>query len=253
MPKWNKYYYKSLEDKFENINSDLEKRIDDVVNGRVAPSINDITIGSGRKLDAAVLFFDIRGFTNRTNSSDINKLKETLFMLDCVIPMVMQIVYDFDGYIEKNTGDGIMAIIGLEDSKEIACQNALSVATTIFAVLKNIINPYLETKEIQKVDARIGIDYGDLIVARIGLPNGTSQYDRNFLTVVGPTPNIASKIQHLAETNQIYVGNEIYKYAEEYKKSFFKDKTPEDWLWKYTPSNEQYKIFHYNAIKDIPK
>jgi adenylate cyclase len=253
MPNWNKEYFKSLEDKFENISSGLEKRVDDVVNGRVAPSINDIKIGSGRKLDAAVLFFDIRGFTNRTNSSDINKLKETLFMLDCVIPMVMQIVYDFNGYIEKNTGDGIMAIIGLEDSKETASRNALSVATIIFSVLKNIINPYLETKKIQKVDARIGIDYGDLIVARIGLPNGTSQYDRNFLTVVGPTPNIASKIQHLAGTNQIYVGNEIYKHVEEYRKPFFKDKTPEDWLWQYTPSNERYKVFLYDAIRNVPK
>lgn len=253
MPNWNKEYFKSLEDKFENISSGLEKRVDDVVNGRVAPSINDIKIGSGRKLDAAVLFFDIRGFTNRTNSSDINKLKETLFMLDCVIPMVMQIVYDFNGYIEKNTGDGIMAIIGLEDSKETASRNALSVATIIFSVLKKIINPYLETKKIQKVDARIGIDYGDLIVARIGLPNGTSQYDRNFLTVVGPTPNIASKIQHLAGTNQIYVGNEIYKHVEEYRKPFFKDKTPEDWLWQYTPSNERYKVFLYDAIRNVPK
>ena len=154
MPTWNKEYYKSLEDKFETINTGLENKIENVVSGRVAPSINDITIGSGRKFDCAILFFDIRGFTNRTSSSDMSKLKETLIMLDCVIPMVMQIIHDFGGYVEKNTGDGVMGIIGLEDEKETATKNALNASLVIFSCLKNIINPYLVSKNIEKVDVR---------------------------------------------------------------------------------------------------
>lgn len=252
MPNWNKEYYKSLEDKLANINSGLEKRIDDVVNGRVAPSINDIAIGSGRKFDGAVLFFDIRGFTNRTSSSDINKLKETLIMLDCVIPLVMQIIYDFGGYVEKNTGDGVMGIIGLEDNQETATKNALIASLVIFSCLENIINPYLIKNNIEKVDARIGIDYGDVIIARIGLPTGTSQYDRNFLTAVGPTANIASKIQHQAETNKIYVGNNIYNNAPTDWKKFFKDKTLEDWEWIYQYTGEKYRVYNFAAVYNKP-
>lgn len=253
MPTWNKEYYKSLEDKFETINTGLENKIENVVSGRVAPSINDITIGSGRKFDCAILFFDIRGFTNRTSSSDMSKLKETLIMLDCVIPMVMQIIHDFGGYVEKNTGDGVMGIIGLEDEKETATKNALNASLVIFSCLKNIINPYLVSKNIEKVDARIGIDYGDVIISRIGLPNGTSQYDRNFLTAVGPTANIASKIQNQALTNKIYVGNNIYNYAPEDWKKFFKDQTLEDWNWIYVYSGEKYKVFDFDAFYNKPK
>lgn len=255
MPNWSAKYYQELEEKFEKIHAGVENKVDNVVNGRSAPAINDIPIGSGRKFDSAVLFFDIRGFTNRTSSSDINELKKTLIMLDCVIPMVMQIIYDFGGYVEKNTGDGIMAIIGLEDDDETSCQNAVSVASTIFCVLKNIINPYLERHAIKKVDARIGIDHGSIIIARIGLPNGTSQYDRNFLTAVGPTANIASKIQHLADTNQIFIGNSVYKNIEEYRKKLCVDKTPveSEWDWIYESSRQRYKIFHFNALRAIPK
>ena len=168
-------------------------------------------------------------------------------MLDCVIPMVMNVIYDFDGYVEKNTGDGVMAIIGLESDQETACQNAVSVATTIFYVLKNIVNPYLETLGIAKVDARIGIDHGEIIIARLGLPNGKSQYDRNFLTAVGPSANIASKIQHHAGTNQIYIGNSVYKNIEEYRKKMCNDTTPSDWTWIYENSKQPYRIYHYTG------
>jgi class 3 adenylate cyclase len=249
MPNWNIDYENSLKEKFSKIHAGLENRIDSVVNGRVAPAINDITIGSGRKFSGAILFFDICGFTNRTNSSDINKLKETLIILDCVIPMVMNIIYDFDGYVEKNTGDGVMAIIGLEANEKTACQNAVSVATTIFFALKDIINPYLETLGIAKVDARIGIDHGEIIVARLGLPNGKSQYDRNFLTAVGPSANIASKIQHQAGTNQIFIGNSIYNSVEEYRKKMCNDKTPSDWMWIYKNSKQPYRIYHYTGVR----
>lgn len=253
MPDWTIQYENSLKEKFGNIHAGLENRIDQVVNGRVAPAINDITIGSGRKFSGAVLFFDIRGFTNRTSSSDIAKLKETLMMLDCVIPMVMNIIYDFNGYVEKNTGDGVMAIIGLEDNDIDACKDAVSVATTIFFALKHIINPYLENLGIQKVDARIGIDYGEVIIARLGLPNGKSQYDRNFLTAVGPSANIASKIQHLAGTNEIFIGDKVYKNIEDYRKEMCEDKTPSDWTWKYSKSKEKYKIYYYSGVRNPHK
>lgn len=249
MPNWNKEYYDSLEEKFEKITDGLADRIDGVINGTIAPAIDDIAIGSAKKMSAAILFFDIRGFTSRTSSSDLSKLKETLIMLDCVIPMVMHIIYDNNGIIEKNTGDGIMAIVGLEDNDNVAAQNALTAATTIFYTLNKMINPYLASLGIKKVDARIGIDVGEVLVARIGTKKGTAKHDRSFLTIVGPTANIASKIQNQAGTNQIWVGDQIMKHAEEYRKSYFKDVTPANWNWIYTPSRNRYSIWHFDAKK----
>lgn len=254
MPSWNNEYYKTLKDKFDSITNGLDDRIEQVIDGRVTPSLEDITIGSGRKMRAATLFFDIRGFSNRTSSADLHSLKKTLVMLDCVIPMVMQIVYDNDGYIEKNTGDGIMALIGVELDDKTAANNALNTATTIFYVLKNLVNPFLATQKIDPVNARIGIDLGTIIIARVGLPNGTAKQQRNFLTAVGPSANLSCKIQQQAGTNEIWTGDLIYQNAEEWRKKYFKDKTPANWTWNYSNSPEKkYNIWEYDAVKNDPQ
>jgi class 3 adenylate cyclase len=254
MPSWNLEYYKSLQEKFNSITDGLDTRIEKVIDGRTAPALDDITIGSGRKMRAATLFFDIREFSNRNGSADLHSLKKTLVMLDCVIPMVMQIVYDNGGYVEKNTGDGIMALLGVEADDKTAANNALNTATTIFYVLKNIVNPFLTTQKIDPVNARIGIDLGTILIARVGLPSGTSKHQRNFLTAVGPSANLASKIQQEGGTNEIWTGDLIYQNAEEYRKKYFKVKTPANWTWTYAgDENKKYNIWEYDAVRTEPK
>jgi len=253
MPNWNLEYWNKLTSQFDSLTENLDDTVDAITNGRTTPALDDIKIGSGRKMRAAVLFFDIRGFTSRTDSSDEEKLKETLYLLNCVIPMVMRIIYDHNGYIEKNTGDGIMAIIGTEDDDKKAANAAINASTAIFYCLKNLINPHLVSVGIKKVDARIGIDIGNLLITRIGLPTGTSKHQRNFLTVVGPTANISSKIQNASATNQIWVGDQIKENAFDWRQPYFIDKTPEKWTWQYSISKRKYKVWQYNAVKYKPK
>jgi len=253
MPTWNLAYIQEINDKLDSIVDGLDDRLESVIDGRIAPALDDITIGSGRKMRAAILFFDIRGFTKRTSSADLEKLKETLYMLDCVIPMIMKVIYDHNGYIEKNTGDGVMAIIGAEETDEVAANNALDTATTIFYVLKHIVNPHLESVGIEKINARIGIDMGTLLFTRIGLPSGTAKTKRNFLTAVGPCANLASKIQNMADTNEIWTGDLIKANSRKNRQSYFVDKTPVNWTWSYSKTNRSYKIWNYNAVKVEPK
>jgi adenylate cyclase len=248
MPNWNKEYWESIKQQFDTNIDGLDDRVDSVTDGRVTPALEDIAIGSGRKMRAVCLFFDIRGFTKRTSSSDLEKLKETLYMLNCVIPTVMKIIYDFNGYIEKNTGDGIMALIGTDDDDETSALNALQASLTIFYTLKHLINPHLETKGIKKVDARIGIDLGQILITRIGLPTGTSKHKRNFLTAVGPTPNIASKIQNAAGTNEIWVGDQIKKKAPEKYQKHFKVESIEGWNWIYSGTTNKYNVWKFHAV-----
>ena len=248
MPNWTKDYWNSIQDDFNSNIAGLGNRVDSVTNGKVTPALDDILIGSGRKMRAACLFFDIRGFTKRTDSSDLDKLKETLYMLNCVIPTVMKIIYDFNGYIEKNTGDGIMALIGTDDDDETSALNALQASLTIFYTLKHLINPHLEKQNIKKVDARIGIDLGQILITRIGLPTGTSKHKRNFLTAVGPTANISSKIQNAADTNRIWVGDQIKKHAPNNYQKHFKNKIIEDWTWIYSGTKEKYHVWEFGAV-----
>lgn len=252
MPNWNKEYLDTLKERFNESTADLNARLSSVVEGRVAPAIDDINIGSARLLRGAVLFFDIRSFSKRVNNSSPEVMKSALLMLDCVIPLVMNIVYDFDGYVEKNTGDGIMAIIGAEKTDAEAANLAIDVAITIFYCLENIINPFLQSQNIEPIDARIGIDLDNMLIARIGTPRGSAKHYRNFLTVVSPAANVACHIQEKAGTNEIWVGDSIKRHAFTYRQTNFINVTPIDWDWTYTSDMSVYSVWKYHAKRGEP-
>src|SRR5690606_25307224 len=191
----------------------LWRRRDAVAEGRVAPAVDAITIGSGRKVTACVIFFDIRGFTQLTSSDDPNTLKRTLFLLNCVIPAIMRVLYRYGAYVEKNTGDGLMAVLGVDTNAQETAKNALNAVAEMFYVLHRLVNPVLVAQGIPPVDARIGMDMGPLLLARIGLPTGSAAHERSSLTAVGPAANRSSKLQGLAGTNEIWCGDAIQRSA----------------------------------------
>lgn len=240
MRTWNREYWFYLTEQFRSISKDLKSKLMGVVAGRVMPSADLIPIGSARKVNAAVLFFDIRGSSNRSGLV-------ALYTLDVVIPMVMRIVHDHDGYIEKNTGDGVMAIFTAMDEQK-ACKAAIESAMTCFYVLKHAINPHLSQVSIPSVDARIGIDFGEILVARIGVHKGSANQDRSFLTAIGPAANIACRLQEQSGTNQIWVGNTIKANAPQEWQNFFKRVLPVEWTWVSSGTTEPYPAWHFDAI-----
>lgn len=229
----------------------LIRRMDAVATGRATPSLESMTIGSGRKVTAAVIFFDICGFTQLTNSDDPETLKRTLLLLNCVIPAIMRVLYRYGAYVEKNTGDGLMAVLGVETNDTVTASHALEIAEEMFFVLHGIVNPELVKLGLQPVRARIGIDMGQILISRIGVPNGTSAHERNSLTAVGPAANRASKIQGMAGVNEVWVGDSIGRSAPKEKLALFDCVTPADWNWTYgnNPQN-RYHCWRYNGRVD---
>lgn len=188
-----------------------------------------MAIGSGRHVRVAVLFFDLRGFSKLTSRAGIDANVDALIVLDLVIPMVTRIVHDFGGFLEKNTGDGVMAVFDAANRQE-GARCAMDAAKTIFSGLKGLVNPVLAANDISPVDARIGIDMGRLIYGKIGTPTGAAHRDRNFMVAIGPAANIACRLQQAAGTNQIWVGNTVksnYKPNSEHWRAV----NPPNWTW----------------------
>lgn len=211
----------------------LIQRMDAVADGRATPSLDAMPIGSGRKVTAAVTFFDIRGFTALTCSDDPQTLKRTLLLLNCVIPAMMRVLYRYGAYVEKNTGDGLMAISGIESDDVRTANDALGAAQEMFWVLHEIVNPAMAEKDLPPVHARIGIDMGQILITRIGLPNGSAAHPRNALTAVGPAANRACKLQAMAGTNEIWCGDALRHAASPDRLHLFDCVTPPDWTWSY--------------------
>jgi adenylate cyclase len=245
MRPWNRGYWDELTLQFKCLTKDLKFKLEEVVNGRVVPSIDNMPIGSARKLQAAVMFFDLRGSSSW--SVDV-----AVYVLNVVIPTMMRIVHDHDGYIEKNTGDGVMAIFALGDGEK-TCKSALQCAMASFCTLREVINPHLLNIGLPTIHARIGIDFGEIVVSRVGVPKGSARQARSFLTAIGAAPNIACRLQEQAGTNEIWVGNAVkVQVPAEWADSFVR-KLPSEWNWVQKGNASQpYKAWHFCHQLAVP-
>lgn len=242
---WQKELFEELRKECRATLGKSPKSESDIPNARVLPSSDGFSLAGAKSVKAAALFFDLRGFTQRVNSDDLQVRLEGLAVLNAVVPVVSRIVYKAGGYIEKNTGDGVMAIIGVEENDKEAVRSSITVALRIFAALNQIINPELQRLGIAPTGARIGIDYGPLLLARVGLPTGTASMDRNFITAVGVSANIACKIQQQAGTNELWLGDSLRMHAPQDWLQWFNEVTIPNWPWVWTPSGDTYRVWNY--------
>src|SRR5258705_9541259 len=118
-------------------------------------------------MTSAVLFFDLEDFTSV--SAHIGK-ERTLSLLNMIIPTIMKIVKHYDGVVEKNTGDGLMAILGTETPSDlIVARDAIECAMSIRKTVIDYVYPHLAQDDLPIMKFRIGVDMGEILVSRIGL------------------------------------------------------------------------------------
>ena len=199
--KWNPFFYRKITNYLtQNLRIYL-RRLRKIRKGLTMPDLSTLEIGSARRMDVAILFFDLENFT--TTSSKISN-EATLFILNNIIPSLTRIIRHWGGTVEKNTGDGIMAILGTEtrDPQTIA-REAVESAMAIRYIMLEEIKKTLADQQLPILNFRIGIDMGEVLISRIGIKN------MNFITVVGDAANRASKLQSLSRTNGISVGENI--------------------------------------------
>jgi class 3 adenylate cyclase len=113
-----------------------------------------------------------------------------------------EIIFKYDGMIDKYIGDCLMAVFGAPIEKKKDPERAIQAAQEMRKELRKMIaNEGLE----KKFDVRIGINTGQVVAGNIGSPN------RLEYTVIGDPVNIASRLESIAKPNQILIGEETYK------------------------------------------
>ena len=161
------------------------RRSKKVPDARTMPDLHALGIGTAKRMQAAIMFFDFENFTIVT--SHISQ-EETLMILNVATTTVMRIVREWGGTVEKHTGDGVMAILGTETAEaKIIAQQAIESAQTIKYLMQVDVLPHLVSQGLPSLNFRIGIEMGEVLISRIGL------HKMNFLTAVGSPANRASK------------------------------------------------------------
>ena len=101
-------------------------------------------------------------------------------------------VAEWDGFISKWTGDGLMAYFGFPIPHEDAAYRAARAALAILERTKAM-NPRLEEEFGVRIQTRIGVHTGLVVIADMGAGDWVHTSD-----LVGETPSIAARLEHLA-------------------------------------------------------
>ena len=139
----------------------------------------------GDKKELTVLFSDIRGFT--TISEGLTP-EELVSLLNEYLTVMTDIVFKYDGTLDKYMGDAIMAIYGapLEQQNHAAsaCHSALEMMTALGRLNEKWI---AEGKK--PLDIGIGINTGPMMVGNMG---SEQRFD---YTVMGDAVNLGSRLE----------------------------------------------------------
>jgi len=210
--------------------------------GRVIPDDEDLAIGQGRRLQMAVLFLDISGFTKRPSETE-DEQAMLLKMLNLFFTEMIKIAEEYGGTVEKNTGDGLMAYFedGISTPKGTGSKRAVACALTMMAANEHLIKPILCATPVPEIEFRISIDYGAVTIARLG---AARRFNANV--AIGATANFACKMLSFAQPGEIVIGAAV------------RDQLPPDWYqftqhlpvttgWNYRLTGLPYPLYLYTG------
>jgi len=134
--------------------------------------------------------------------------EEAYALLDKVLEILIHKVHDYEGTVNKMTGDGIMALFGAPIALEDAPQRAIRSAHAIHWAMARFSDKVKQEKGLLPIKMRIGINTGPVVIGTLG--NDL----RVEFTAVGDTVNLASRMEGLAEPGATYVTEDTFKFTE---------------------------------------
>ncbi len=173
-----------------------------------SPQVIDMIIQSGQDTqedlmgatdkNATILFTDIIGFTRLSEQMSPREVNQ---LLNQYFSRMTDIIFEYEGTLDKYLGDGVMAVFGAPLEQRDDAERAIRAAQKMRTALEQL----KEQGELgRQFNIRIGINTGTVVAGNIGSPK------RLEYTVIGDPVNIASRLESNAQPNQILIGQETY-------------------------------------------
>ncbi len=149
------------------------------------------TLLKGRRIKAAVLFCDIRGFTTLSSQLDAEQLVE---QLNVYLDGMVEAILAAGGTVDKFIGDAIMAEFGspVSQGEKNDARNAVRAALGMRQALAQLRQHWRKNGQVPLFNG-IGINYGELIAGDIG------SWRRREYAVIGDAVNVASRVEGLTK------------------------------------------------------
>lgn len=158
-----------------------------------------------------ILFSDIVGFTQMSNALQSQGVAE---LLNEYLGEMTRAVFENQGTVDKFVGDAIMALYGApeEMSPSEQVRRAVATARQMLVALEKLNQGWQErglvgNNGVPPVRFRCGIHQGMAVVGLFG------SQERSDFTAIGPSVNIAARIQEATAPNSIMVSGVVAQYV----------------------------------------
>ncbi len=195
-----------------------------------------------QQINMVILYVDLVGSTKMSAELPSDKLST---LISSFSQEMAYVINAHNGHVLKFVGDAVIGyFVENETNSFQTVDNAVGCAESMMKVVNQGINPILiEKAGLSEISIKIGIDFGKNVIVRYGADEKMAYVD-----LLGPTMNLASKIQDLAKPNQILVGQEIHDRLHPSIQEFFSDITnglADNWQHYLKNSDQVYRVYRY--------
>jgi adenylate cyclase len=168
----------------------LRPQVDLTVQPLLHPSIvaathTDAAQEFGEEREVTILFVDIRG---STSLAEARLPYDVVFVLNALFAVLAEAVEKSAGYYSNFTGDGLMALFGLDGKRAEGAKAALGCALAMLQALDGL-NERLAGELETPLAIGVGIHTGQAIVGRMGPPKTP------IMSAVGDSVNTAARLE----------------------------------------------------------
>ena len=168
--------------------------------GAPKPSTDDIAPITPRDIaerrQVTVMFSDLVGSTALSARMDPEDLRE---VISAYQKCVAETVQRFGGFVAKYMGDGVLVYFGYPQAHEDDAERAVRAGLGLVVAVS-------ELKTHAALQTRVGIATGLVVVGDL-IGSGASQEQ----AIVGETPNLAARLQGVAEPNSVVIAESTRK------------------------------------------
>lgn len=150
----------------------------------------------GEKREVTVLFSDVRGFTT---FSEKHAPEEVIAILNEYLQAMTEIVFKWEGVLDKFIGDAIVAFWGAPLQQENHAELAIKCALNMIKRLGELRDKW-QAEGKDPLDMGIGINTGEVIVGNIGAEGMKMDY-----TVIGDHVNLGARIESLTRKYNTHI------------------------------------------------
>ena len=179
----------------------------------LSPAIAELVVSGevavekgGQARETSVFFSDIRGFTAM---SETRTAQEIVDMLNEYFEQMVEIIFKYEGTLDKFVGDEIMALFGAPVAHPDDAYRAVKVAVEQLRVLDQW-NKVRVAEGEAAIHIGIGINSGPVVAGYLGSSKALEY------TVIGDVVNTASRLCSVAKAGEVIISRKTYDLVKDY-------------------------------------